>query len=474
MNDSTRHAFNLLVLTLGFLFILSVMPWSDLTGNRLKNFNLLEDLFPAEQAAPELQAIIDPELEDFLAEATEEEPAPDVPDAPLAVVADSIAADSVDDYHLSVPEPEPECTADGLPLIESYTGGAPLANLREALSRAGEKNVRIAVIGDSFIEGDIFCQNLREMLQERYGGAGVGYMNMHSDFPGFRQSVTQSSQGWKMHDLRNIGSRDSLRTLQGEYGVAAGTATSRYKGASRFEHAAHWSRSTFVFIAPAAGVITLKTADGTKVSHEVQPSALPQALVAEGPTSEFKIESNVPGLVGLGVYLDAPAGVSVDCMSIRGNSGISHRKTNIPLSSQLRQWADYDLIIVEFGINAMSAGQSDYSAYAKAMAHSVTHLKKCYPSADILVMGISDRGAKEGSVVASLPVCRNMVDAQRKIARDAGVYFWDTRAAMGGDGACVDWRKRKLMNADYIHLNHHGGAELAKLLFNAIMLTCNE
>ena len=83
-------------------------------------------------------------------------------------------------------------------------------------------------------------------------------------------------------------------------------------------------------------------------------------------------------------------------------------------------------------------------------------------------MGVGDRGVKIGTEVQSLPTVTAMVQAQRETARRSGTHFWDTRAAMGGDRAVVDWRKRKLLNADYIHLNHAGGAELANLFDKAL------
>ena len=48
------------------------------------------------------------------------------------------------------------------------------------------------------------------------------------------------------------------------------------------------------------------------------------------------------------------------------------------------------------------------------------------------------------------------------------------RAAMGGSDAVVQWRNDKLVNADYIHLNHKGGAAMAKLLQHAIQSSLNE
>ena len=54
----------------------------------------------------------------------------------------------------------------------------------EALNRVSstdsdDKQVRIAVFGDSFIEADIFTADLREMLQKQFGGCGVGFCYHH-------------------------------------------------------------------------------------------------------------------------------------------------------------------------------------------------------------------------------------------------------------------------------------------------------
>ena len=89
-------------------------------------------------------------------------------------------------------------------------------------------------------------------------------------------------------------------------------------------------------------------------------------------------------------------------------------------------------------------------------------------------MGIADRGEKVGTEVSSMAACAAMVNSQRELARKTGTAFWDTRAAMGGENSVVEWRNRKLVNADYTHLNKDGGRELARLLFNALNLAVNE
>jgi len=49
------------------------------------------------------------------------------------------------------------------------------------------------------------------------------------------------------------------------------------------------------------------------------------------------------------------------------------------------------------------------------------------------------------------------------------VLFWDTREAMGGEDAVVQWNRNGLVNKDYVHLSHKGGQKLAEPLFNAII-----
>ena len=107
----------------------------------------------------------------------------------------------------------------------------------------------------------------------------------------------------------------------------------------------------------------------------------------------FGINRNM-SLAGIGVWLDGNNGISVDCMSSRGFSGVTLSRVSSSLSQSMRRYIDYDLIVIEYGINAMSEAQTDYSAYSKLMIKSIGHIKECYPNADIIIMGVGDRGVK--------------------------------------------------------------------------------
>ena len=80
-----------------------------------------------------------------------------------------------------------------------------MASFFEALDRTSSSHpdhdglVRIAVFGDSFIEADIFTADLREMLQKRFGGCGVGFVTITSMTSGYRPTVRHTFEGWSSH-----------------------------------------------------------------------------------------------------------------------------------------------------------------------------------------------------------------------------------------------------------------------------------
>lgn len=471
---SSRNPFTAIAIAICALLLLSFLPWSSLTGNFFKDFNILEDICSVKTQTEGDGEIIDPELLALMDKHTAENEqsgqhspalASEANDALDVDSADVIATDTTE-VSTAIPEPMAPRVGDKV-LIEDYSAnGTALDRFRNAIGSVQNRPVRIAIIGDSYIEGDVFSQDIREKLQTLYGGRGAGYQMMHTDIPGFRQSVTQTDKGWTSHDIRKT-SREDCKWLAGEYFTGNAGATSTYKGVKRLKNADAWNTSKFLFIAPAGGTISVTTDTGV-TDYPVSASDSVQCITVEAETGRFSVKNNIPGLIALGVWLDDNAGISVDCMSLRGNSGITHRKLSKNLAAQMSRHIPYDLIIVEYGINALSSSQKDYSKYGKYMEEVVRMLKSSYPSADVLLMGIGDRGQKSGGQVHSIATAPNMVAAQRDVARRTGIAFWDIREAMGGEDAIVDWRERKLVNADYIHLNHKGGEALAQLFVDAL------
>lgn len=438
------------------VIIVSLLPLSKWTGGRVKDFSLFSDILKEvgvmeDVANPEEE--IDPELVKAMKEAEERNP---------LTTNDSVLSQPIDTI-ISAPKAPRQ---GGIVVIEDYTtDGVGLIQFRHAIETGSL--ARVAVVGDSYIEGDIFTQDLREKLQDAYGGAGVGYVSMHSDFPGFRKSVRQEGKGWKTF-MANKKPDPRYIDLAEQYSLPTGPANAAYRGTDAFAHTSSWERSRFLFISPQNSVINVKTEGGEWEERNIAASDSVQCIEVATPTSSFELKTASTSLVCLGVWLDGVKGVSLDCMSSRGFSGITLTKVNVPLCRQMASFIDYNLIILEFGINAMSASQKNYSLYSSRMVDVINHVRRCYPRADILVMGVGDRGEKRGGTVRSMSTAPAMISAQRDAARRAHCLFWDTREAMGGEDAVVEWSNAGLINKDYIHMTHKGGARLADELFKAI------
>lgn len=472
MNDpsgSTRHILIILGTALVLLFGASLVSWSDLTGDRIKDFNLLADLLPQTErqrttTGDGALSGADPHLAELEAELNAEQAESGSQDASQSEDSDAgTPAVREEEY---IPSHSEAPKIDGHVVIENYTGGPTLEKFSDALARAAERPVRVAIFGDSFIEGDIFSQDVRRLLQEQYGGKGAGYLCVHSEMPGFRNSVRQSSSGWDLRSILNMHRNDSIHTVTGEYAISRSGATATFRGNSDISTLASWNRSRAVFLAPDTAHVTMET-DGDSRTFTLHPSSVPQTIEIDGTTSMLKIKDVTPGITCLGVYLDGEHGVSVDCISNRGSSGLNLRQARRSNSHVV----DYDLIILEFGINAMSEQQTNYNSYGIGMKRVIEHIKELFPDADILMFGIADRGSKVNGVVRSLPVCAAMTKAQRDAARDTRIHFYDLRAAQGGENAIVSWRERGLVNADYIHLNHKGGKVMAQEFVTGLLLS---
>ena len=72
-----------------------------------------------------------------------------------------------------------------------------LAQKLTELKNTGKGKIRIAYFGDSMIEGDLITQTLRKLLQQEFGGQGVGFLPMHSNVAQFRQTARVSGTGWE-------------------------------------------------------------------------------------------------------------------------------------------------------------------------------------------------------------------------------------------------------------------------------------
>ncbi len=372
---------------------------------------------------------------------------------PVELIADSVAAG------------DPPRVDNGVTLFEDFSAeGTGLSHLLSALQcDTLDRPVRIAFLGDSFIEADIFTQDVRAQLQALYGGRGVGYVSMHSEFPGFRRSVVQSGSGWKTYTILKPKAMDwSVMTLHQQYFVPLSGAKATYKGTTRVERAERWNSSRFVFLAQQDCAVSMKTDSSDWQRFAVTGSPKLQSLSLPGETSSFSVRvDSMSSFVAVGVWLDDERGIAVDNVSTRGYAGLSLASISSSRSRQVDELLHYDAIVLQYGLNIITPEIHNYEAYARRMVRAIQHLQQCFPHTDIILMGVGDRCQKINGNITTMPAILGLVKAQRMAARTAGVVFWDTFQAMGGQNGILDYVAHQEANKDYTHINHKGGKRLA-------------
>ncbi len=170
--------------------------------------------------------------------------------------------------------------------------------------------------------------------------------------------------------------------------------------------------------------------------------------------------------------MDPESGIVVDNFSTRGSSG--QQLGNIPMKilRDYNRLRPYDLIVLQYGLNVAFEGGVNYSYYKNPMIKVVEYLRKAFPQASILIVGVGDREHRdEDGNLRTMPGVKNLIRYQQALAAETHTAFWNMYEAMGGEGSIVDMvnSKPSMANYDYTHINFRGGKHLAGILFETLM-----
>ena len=366
----------------------------------------------------------------------------------------------------------------GLTCIEDYGDSSRrgMAPFYEALDRIDSGGVvRVAVFGDSFIEADIFTADLREMLQKRFGGCGVGFVDITSITNGFRPTVRHAFGGWASHSVTDsIGFDGEKQGVAGRYFIPGEGAYVELRGQSKYASLLDTCRKASVFFRNKGDVrLTVQVNKGEKRELTFSPSGrLRQESVGGRIGAVRWTVEEADSALFYGVAMDGDKGVILDNFSLRGSSGLSLRSIPLEALRQFNRLRPYDLIILEYGLNVATERGRNYDKYKKGLLTSIEHLKECFPQAGILLLSVGDRDYKdEDGELRTMPGVKNLVRYQQSIAAEGGIAFWNMFEAMGGDLSMLKLVNAKppMANYDYTHINFRGGKYLAGLLYETLM-----
>lgn len=361
-------------------------------------------------------------------------------------------------------------TTDTLPplelssrLMDYSEGQSALRHLRVALREGRSRSVRIAFVGDSFIEGDILVAPFRQALQQRYGGKGVGYVPLTSPVARFRQSIQQRFEGAWRQTLASKSNSRTLFTLSETFATATASASTSYKLTNADRVTLHYVSDTI----PVAITYGINGGERQHVELPASHGALAEYTFPHGAVKQFELATGGgDGTRFYGVCFDGMTGISVDNYSLRGSSGTKLTAVSSALTAQLSHFRPYDLIILSYGLNVLSPKDNNdsYEWYYDAMAKSIEHIQQLYPHATILLMSLSDRATLHEGEIHPLNGVTRVLRIQHRLAQRYGLLFWNTHEAMASLGGIKGFVDKGWAAKDYTHISMAGGTQLAKLL----------
>lgn len=451
MNDKTYKTLLLTVLVIVFLILLHFLPKIKIAGTELREINILSDLSPQQTT-----------LQDVL-------PRPAQPKA--------TQLKDKDGRLVSFKESWPKGTEPIVDFSGGKAGGMDafyekINNLAKGITNG--RPVRIAYYGDSFIEGDVLLEHLREELQKKYGGWGVGWLDAGNELNQYKHTVTHKFTGLVEHMVMKRKSYDvALAGLAERYYTCSGPVQISLAPfiLPEFPQTGKWRITQLYLRAPRGADITMKFDGNVQRAFQLSPSPRLQVVQGASPTSHAQLSVRGGGAVLFGTSQEAKEGVIIDNFSMRGTNGQSLGKLPVAMLSEFARVRPYDLIVLQYGVNAVNE-QSDaprLKKYIEGMRIVVNNFRKAFPQTSILIVSAPDRGSKS-SPDGTMHQVEMLVSYQENLAAECKVGFYNLLNAMGGPGTMkriVD--SYDMGSKDYVHINHKGGKYVSGRIFKSIV-----
>ena len=339
---------------------------------------------------------------------------------------------------------------------------------------ANGEDVRIAFMGDSFVEGDIVTCDLREELQSRFGGRGAGFIPADIPFATVRKSIKRTSANWKTYSvMKPKEAPEALRErlfVSGYLAEGRAGATTRWQATTSHASLDSCTQARILLISRDTSRVEVVLGDTLRNEFMIAGDERVREIYVEGPVDDIRLRVVEGSVMCYGATMEGNGGVTVDNFSVRSNNGHAIFGTSATVNRQVDELLGYDLVVLQYGLNIMQKGQRVYAKYRDQVRDMIAYAERCFPNAAIVVVGVSDRWVKNSETNAYEPI--GSVDAltsyQRAAADSCKVVFWNTSRVMKGLGGMPTFVSNGWAAKDYTHINYAGGKRIANALTEAI------
>ena len=393
---------------------------------------------------------------------------------------DTVTAPLLSEETEMLPVAEPVVLDTAIQLVDVKLF-APFFDALHRLSADPNSRVRVLHFGDSQLEGDRITMQLRDAYQRNYGGTGFGYVAL-------QPLVAPSSLAFENEEglVRKtvFGRRDTAFSGM-KYGHLGSFTLVEPNDSGQFV-------GTIAFKKRKWGYSRARNFKTAKMHVAGESPSIVQILVADSiystrifPSGEWTLAVDVPNedkfsmrisseqqVRVYGISFESPFGFHADNVAMRGASGMIFTKMNGGQFKASLEREAYDLIILQFGGNAVPylKDGAHVGRFARALARQADYLKRLHPNAAFLFIGPSDMARKNGLAFESYPLLEELTHRLRNELLSRGIAFWDLYDVMGGSGSMVKWvdAKPALAVRDYIHFTPKGASKVGASLVRAL------
>lgn len=326
----------------------------------------------------------------------------------------------------------------------------------EVLSESNERVIRVLHYGDSQIEEDRMSQQIREALQKRYGGAGVGLIPLAQTIPS--RSVKQQLFMSNRFVLPTQGPR--------RYMVYAYKRDQRAD--KRYGVMGQMAEMNDSLVSGSEDIMAVCTPQGLNARYT-------QWKIFADTSVQYTIHGDTVWLNGRGnVYglsQQTDTGVIVDNIPMRGCLGTVFTKIDKEQLLTFYEQENVRLIILQFGGNAIPSNKNPgtISGIVKGLREQVRYLKTCAPEASILFIGPSDMLTQIDGEWQTYPMIPYMDKLLRKMALEENIAYFSLFRWMGGNGSMKRWQEVGLAGSDGVHFTRAGANKAGKAVANWIL-----
>lgn len=348
--------------------------------------------------------------------------------------------------------------------------------------------------GDSQIEGDRMTSYIRDRLQKRFGGLGLGFVSLSNRnvVPYLGQSCSDNWHRYPVFSKEGeTGKNDNYAMMAAYSSYTAFPVDSNYEGLERVAATAHFdvskalytSAKTFkravLYYGPVFDQVKLTYAlnagdsSATLLAGRDQLNSIVISAPEGGTVLDLKFESRLSPQF-YGISFEGDGGVQMSNIPMRGGSGTVFNKIDRDLLKASFSETNTSLIILQFGGNVLPYIKDEKACadYGRWFYNQIMILRSACPKASIVLIGPADMSLKVDDYFETYTYLEAVRDALKEAAFKAKVGYWDTYEAMGGKNSMPSWVEADppLAGTDYTHFTPRGARIISELFYKSLMV----